>query len=292
MICESGDAKCTQSPFNPAQHDPVGNIQNHDKVQHIDPHMDSLAVGDNQAKTFIAELLEQQQNHDQTDNTPEKNQGDTTRSPINPSEHVPTLSIQNQNEVPHVDSNAGSFLGNVEVDTAPGDNQAPNSDQNHDLLDNTADNNQVQTNNTSTLTQDSEVETFIDSITATLQEPLLEGVPRTPNTHGHNMTISIPPESSIQRKSTRLAKKAAVNIGKGTIQIAQELLVKKLGDLAGEEDTQNTTDADFDFYAQHFEMPLEKNKMEAIKVLIEHSASMQKKGASQKKGTVQVGLDA
>jgi hypothetical protein len=106
------------------------------------------------------------------------------------------------------------------------------------------------------------------------------------------MTISIPPESSIQRKSTRLAKKAAVNIGKGTIQIAQELLVKKLGDLAGEEDTQNTTDADFDFYAQHFEMPLEKNKMEAIKVLIEHSASMQKKGASQKKGTVQVGLDA
>jgi len=37
-----------------------------------------------------------------------------------------------------------------------------------------------------------------------------------------------------QRKSTRLAEKAESRMGKGTIQIAQDLLIKKLGDLSHE----------------------------------------------------------
>jgi hypothetical protein len=36
-----------------------------------------------------------------------------------------------------------------------------------------------------------------------------------------------------KRQSARLAQKAAINSGKGSMEVAQELLAKKLGELGG-----------------------------------------------------------
>jgi hypothetical protein len=94
-----------------------------------------------------------------------------------------------------------------------------------------------------------------------------------------------------KRQSTRLAQKALANAGKGTIEIAQELLVRKLGDLVGTasdannntanaaSDANNNT-ADADFYMQHVARPVEKKTMEAIQVLIEHGAKVQEKNGA------------
>lgn len=99
---------------------------------------------------------------------------------------------------------------------------------------------------------------------------------------------------STQRKSTRLAQKAAINAGKDTIQIAQDLLVKKLGDLSGEEIEQEGKDleTDFDFYAQHFERPVKQITMEAIKILTEEGTKKQTKAGGTKKMTAKVGTEA
>ena len=92
----------------------------------------------------------------------------------------------------------------------------------------------------------------------------------------HQIPLVTPPPSSSKRQSSRLAKKAANNVGKGAIQIAQELLVKKLGDLSGME--KDPINDEFEFYALHFERPMEKNTMEAIQGLIEQVNTSQKKG--------------
>lgn len=122
--------------------------------------------------------------------------------------------------------------------------------------------------NSAPLAQDTDIETFQDSLAAPIQQPLLH-TPIAQTMLISNTTVHhSPPQISTQRKSIRLAKKAEINIGKDTIQIAQGPLVKKLRDLSGEVTDQEETD--FDVYAQHFERPIEKNKMEAtIKVLIE-----------------------
>jgi anti-sigma28 factor (negative regulator of flagellin synthesis) len=69
-------------------------------------------------------------------------------------------------------------------------------------------------------------------------------------------------------------------------------LIKKLGDLAGEEPAADEQEPDFDFYAQHFRRPIEKNKMEAIRVLIEEGNKKMKMGSITRKMTDQVGPDA
>lgn len=125
-------------------------------------------------------------------------------------------------------------------------------------------------------------------------QPLLEGGAPTPLTHlaredDANRHINPTPASS-KRHSSRLAQKAASNVGKDAIQVAQDLLVKKLGDLSGEEQQQNPDD--FEFYAQHIERPIDKSKMEAIKVLIEQGSNKQKKGLNYKKATVAPSLVA
>jgi hypothetical protein len=70
---------------------------------------------------------------------------------------------------------------------------------------------------------------------------------------------------------------------------------KKLGDLSGADNGQNNVDrnqnnVDVDFYLQHFDKPVEKSTMEAIKVLIEERNKMQKKGSSQKSAAGASGL--
>ena len=81
-----------------------------------------------------------------------------------------------------------------------------------------------------------------------------------------------------QRKSIRLANKSKTKQGKGAIQVAEELLVKKLGDLSPPT-TQDEVDQ-FDFYAQHLERPLTKANMDAITVLIEVGQQKTRRGAS------------
>lgn len=113
--------------------------------------------------------------------------------------------------------------------------------------------------------QTANTDTFLESISQSIPQPLLwvdvqSVVPsyNTPNTY--------------KRQSTRLAQKASANTGKGTIEIAQTLLVKKLGDLAGADKAapdSNTNTEEFDLYAQHFTRPMEKTMLGAIQDLIE-----------------------
>jgi hypothetical protein len=140
----------------------------------------------------------------------------------------------------------------------------------------------------------SSIDNFLESISLPIMQPLLDGGPTTPMTQSIRATdISThinPTPSTSKRQSSRLAQKAATNSGKDAIQIAQELLVKKLGDLSGEEQQHNTDD--FEFYAQHFERPLDKSKMEAIQVLIEQGTKTHMKENNRKSTKVAPGLTA
>jgi len=138
------------------------------------------------------------------------------------------------------------------------------------------------------------VDEFLESISLPLQQPLIQEGFQTPHAQVVNTAnrwgSQWHPQNSTQRKSTRLAKKAELNVGKDTIQVAQDLLIRKLGDLSREEINQDKTD--FDFYAQHFERPIDESKMEAIQVLIEQGNKKLKKSSINRKMTAQVGLDA
>ena len=105
------------------------------------------------------------------------------------------------------------------------------------------------------------------------------------NTSEPPQTPPLPPRPYIftpQRKSIRLAKKSKTTQGKGAIQVAEELLLKKIGDLSPPT-TQEELDQ-FDFYAQHLERPLTKANMDAIKVLIEVGQQKNKKRGKLTKG--------
>jgi hypothetical protein len=99
------------------------------------------------------------------------------------------------------------------------------------------------------------------------------------------------PQGTNKRQSTRLAKKAIAHSEKGVVEIAQDLLVRKLGDLGGTVSNgtgKNSSPDEFDFHAQHFARPLETITMEAIQDLIEHDehdATTQKKEATQREIT-------
>jgi hypothetical protein len=145
-----------------------------------------------------------------------------------------------------------------------------------------------------TAAQPQTVEDFLASVSLPLQQPLIPEGYLTPQVQNKSKSRShhFDTELPSQRKSTRLAKKAEMNVGKDTLQVAQDLLIKKLGDLAGEEPAADEQEPDFDFYAQHFQRPIEKNKMEAIRVLIEEGNKKMKMGSITRKMTAQVGLDA
>jgi hypothetical protein len=140
--------------------------------------------------------------------------------------------------------------------------------------------------------QPAAIDAFLESISKTIPQPLLTPRPQ----HTFPSQPASPPPSINKRQSTRLAKKATTNSGKGAIEIAQELLVKKLGNLAGTVDMGTNklpTPDDFDLYAQHFARPLEKSTMEAIQHLIEHGAMIQKKkGDIQREAAENQGLVA
>lgn len=117
------------------------------------------------------------------------------------------------------------------------------------------------------------IDVFTESISRPISQPLLDECTMTPKPQQNSTHVHVsPPPSSNKRHSTRLAQKAAVNLGKDAIRVAQDLLVKKLGELSGEE-KQPVSD-DFEHYAQHFARPIEKIKMEAIQGLIEQLSTV------------------
>lgn len=132
------------------------------------------------------------------------------------------------------------------------------------------------------------VEDFLTTLEAPIQQPIIEE-----NFQPHTLSEEGPDDpsyTSVQRKSIRLAKKAELNAGKDTVQVAHDLLVKKLGELARESPSEE--EHDFDFYAQHFQRPIELEKMEAIQTLIEEGQKKKKARASSKGRVAKVGLEA
>lgn len=148
------------------------------------------------------------------------------------------------------------------------------------------------TDSSASTTHSQSIEEFLESISIPIQQPLLQELPQPPQ--GTSPAIGRKnrrgTKSSIQRKSTRLAEKTELNVGKDAVQVAHDLLVKKLGELAG--DDTNTDEPDYEFYAQHFERPIELSKMEAIQELIEQGSKKKKKGSTAGRRTAEVGLDA
>ena len=140
----------------------------------------------------------------------------------------------------------------------------------------------------------SPIDNFLDSISLPIMQPLLDGGPMTPMTNSTRATVPNqhinPTPSANKRHSSRLAQKAKANSGKDAIQIAQDLLVTKLGELSGSVVQQSSDE--FNLYAQHFNRPIDKSKTEAIKVLIEEGIKQRKKGNNRKTMTVAPGLVA
>lgn len=83
-----------------------------------------------------------------------------------------------------------------------------------------------------------------------LVEVLDTSLAHTESSSNNNWNMS-PAPNSTKRSSVRLAKKDAAHLGKDSMQITHDLLVKKLGDLSGEEPIQ--VNPDNDLYMQHFE---------------------------------------
>jgi hypothetical protein len=118
--------------------------------------------------------------------------------------------------------------------------------------------------------QKTPIDAFLDSISTT-PHPLLT---QRPQQNPINQDTNHP----IKRQSSRLAQKATVNSGKGPIEVAQDLLVKKLGALAGPNNTMANEPSlpdGLDFYAQHFAQPMDKTMMGAIQDLIEQGGMVQ-----------------
>lgn len=122
--------------------------------------------------------------------------------------------------------------------------------------------------------QHSEIETFLSSISTKPTSPILSHRPRQIHEAQENTPTST-------RQSIRLAQKAAANASKGTVEIAHDLLVKKLGPLAGGQTNDNQTNIQsissdgVNLYVQHFTQPLDKVAMGAIQDLIEQGGMIQ-----------------
>jgi hypothetical protein len=110
--------------------------------------------------------------------------------------------------------------------------------------------------------------------TSTPQDQLSKTVPFSGPSTSTQMPIKTA-AYAVTRHSTRLANKSKKRDGKGAIQIAQELLAHKLKDLAP-----NVADSHNDLVqqlVQHFDQPLSKGKIEAIKNLLEKGKQLKRK---------------
>ena len=72
-----------------------------------------------------------------------------------------------------------------------------------------------------------------------------------------------------QRKSCRSVEKAKRTPGKNSMQLAQDVVAKKLGDPSPSSTDASSSD-EFNRLAQYLDRPLTKQSMEALTALIEH----------------------
>lgn len=125
-----------------------------------------------------------------------------------------------------------------------------------------------------------DINAFIDFISCKPTTPLLNSPPRINPIQPS--TGSNPPTVTTQRKSSRLADRARNNPGRDTIQMAQQVLINKLGELSPK--PKDNSKPGFDQLAQHLPKPLNDMKMEAIRTLIEKGN--QSKSKNKKKNKV------
>jgi hypothetical protein len=78
-----------------------------------------------------------------------------------------------------------------------------------------------------------DLQRFLDFVSGAADAPILNTPPR-PNQPAANPTPLAKPTNPKQRKSARLADKAKSNVGLGSVQLAQQVLIKKFGELIPE----------------------------------------------------------
>ncbi|CAN6302984.1 unnamed protein product [Urochloa humidicola] len=113
---------------------------------------------------------------------------------------------------------------------------------------------------------------FIDFISGPPPAAILNTPPRV----NPPQPVGTQPESTTtQRKSTRLAEKAKLYPGEDSVQLAQRVLINKLGELSPKKKVQ--AQLDFNTLAQHLPQPLTRTNMEAIQTLIEQGNQPKRK---------------
>jgi hypothetical protein len=88
---------------------------------------------------------------------------------------------------------------------------------------------------------------FLDFVTGANDAPILTTPPRANQPIG-DPGLHTRATNTQQRKSARLADKAKNNVGLGSLQLAQQVLVKKLGELIP--DSQNNSNCNFDSFVK------------------------------------------
>lgn len=69
-------------------------------------------------------------------------------------------------------------------------------------------------------------------------------------------------------------------MGKDTLTVAQDLLIKKLGELTPQQDDANVVN--IESFSQHLDKPINKVEMDAIQELIEHGSKLEKRAGKNK----------
>lgn len=110
-----------------------------------------------------------------------------------------------------------------------------------------------------------EMALFVEFVSSNPTTPKLHTPPRVNDTHSNEMPNSST-QPSQQRKSNRLAEKAKANPITRSIQLAQCVLMNKLGELSPR--VLRNANGEFEQKARHLPRPLTKMKMEALKMAI------------------------
>jgi hypothetical protein len=123
-----------------------------------------------------------------------------------------------------------------------------------------------------------DLQRFIDFVSGPASAPILHTPPNVNQQTDPPIQPARTPNTQ-QRKSLRLADKAKANVGLGSIQLAQQLLVKKLGDLVP--GSSQKSDDTFESLVQRLPRPFDKATMEALQVLVEEGNKAKNKKKSR-----------
>jgi hypothetical protein len=173
--------------------------------------------------------------------------------------------------------------------TAPNQQDGPILDHAAVMDPNSEESPDIPTTTTSTTTHQTTEVLALDEFFSMISKPVpplifctpsvLSTEPATPNNHIHERDSAALASQSqpidTNRRVPDLLKSTKKTPGRSTTQLAQDLLAKKLGEATP--DSSQDKEVLFDFYAQHLDRPLTKEKMEALTVLIEVGCAKKKK---------------